>query len=145
MTGYTHAQSRPTLHNLMDRSPPGSSVHGIFQARILEWVAISSSRGSFQSRDRIHIPCVSCISRRMLYHWSTWEAKWGGGNAYFWISSTTSIFWYFTEGERLLGHHFWPQGLDWVTVSTRFSSHPMKTDAVLPPSHLKSCICHGKL
>ena len=38
------AQSRPTLRNLMDHSPPGSSVHGIFQARILEWVAIAFSK-----------------------------------------------------------------------------------------------------
>ena len=44
-------QSRPTLGNPMDCSPPGSSVHGIFQARILEWVAISFSRGSSQPRD----------------------------------------------------------------------------------------------
>ena len=40
-----------TLCNPMDCSPLGSSVHGIFQARILEWVAISSSRGSSPSRD----------------------------------------------------------------------------------------------
>ena len=40
------AQLYLTLCDLMDCSPPGSSVHGIFQARILEWVAISSSRGS---------------------------------------------------------------------------------------------------
>ena len=40
------AQSCPTLCDPMDHSPPGSSVHGIFQARILEWVAVSSSRGS---------------------------------------------------------------------------------------------------
>ena len=39
------AQSCPTLYDPMDRSPPGSSVHGIFQARELEWVAISFSRG----------------------------------------------------------------------------------------------------
>ena len=44
----------------MDWSPPGSSVHGIFQARILEWAAISSSRGSSWPRNRIHISCVSC-------------------------------------------------------------------------------------
>ena len=48
----------------MDCSPPGSSVHGIFQARILEWVAISSSRGSSPPRDRTH---VSFIGRRILY------------------------------------------------------------------------------
>ena len=45
------AQSCPTLCNLMDCSPPGSSVHGIFQARVLEWVAIAFSRGSSQPRD----------------------------------------------------------------------------------------------
>ena len=47
-------------------SPPGFSVHGISQARILEWVAVSFSRGSSQPRDQTH---VSCISRRVLYHW----------------------------------------------------------------------------
>ena len=40
------AQLSPTLCGLMDCSPPGSSVHGIFQAKILEWIAISFSRGS---------------------------------------------------------------------------------------------------
>ena len=45
----TVAQSCPTLWGPMDCSPPGSSVHGILQARILEWVAISFSRGSSQS------------------------------------------------------------------------------------------------
>ena len=45
------AQLRPTLRNPMDCSLPGSSVHGILQARILEWVAIPFSRGSPQSRD----------------------------------------------------------------------------------------------
>ena len=44
-------QSRPTLCNLVDCSPLGSSVHGILQARILEWVAISFSRGSSKPRD----------------------------------------------------------------------------------------------
>ena len=48
-------------------SPPGSSVHGIFQARRLEWVAISSSRGSFQLRDRTWVSCDLCIGRRILY------------------------------------------------------------------------------
>ena len=60
-----HAQSCPTLCNHTDHSLPASSVHGILQARILEWVAISSSRGSPQPRDRTHIPCMG---RRILYH-----------------------------------------------------------------------------
>ena len=54
-----------TLCGPMDCSPPGSSVQGIFQARILEWVAISSSRGSSQPRNRTR---VSCIGRQILYH-----------------------------------------------------------------------------
>ena len=45
----------PTLCNSMDCSPPGSSVHGISQARILEWVASSFSRGSSQPRNRTHV------------------------------------------------------------------------------------------
>ena len=53
----------------MDCSPPGSSVHGILQARILEGVAISSSRGSSQSRDRTCVSYVSCIGRQVLYHY----------------------------------------------------------------------------
>ena len=52
---------------------PGSSIHGIFQARILEWVAISYSRGSSLSRDRTCVSCISCIGRHVLYHGTTWE------------------------------------------------------------------------
>ena len=50
-----HAQLCPILCDSMDCSPLGSSVHGMFQARILEWVAICYSRGSFQPRDQTHI------------------------------------------------------------------------------------------
>ena len=56
-------QSCLTLCNPMDCSPPGSPVHGILQARILEWVAISFSRGFFQPRDPAWVSCVSCIGR----------------------------------------------------------------------------------
>ena len=52
-------------------SPPGFSIHGISQARILEWVAISVSRGSSPPRDRTH---VSAFDRQVLYQWATWEA-----------------------------------------------------------------------
>ena len=58
----------PTLFNSMDYSLPGSSVHGILQARILEWVATSSSRGSSQPRDRTCICYISFICRLILYH-----------------------------------------------------------------------------
>ena len=53
-------QSCPTLCNPMDCSLPGSSVHGIFQGRVLEWVAISFSRGSSQPRDQIRVSLIAC-------------------------------------------------------------------------------------
>ena len=65
------AKSYWTLLRPVDCSPPASSVHGIFQARILEWVAISFSRGSSWPRDRTCVFCVSCIGRQILYHWTT--------------------------------------------------------------------------
>ena len=49
---------RVQLCDSMDCSPPGSSVHGSFQARILEWIAMPSSRGSSQPRDRTRVSCV---------------------------------------------------------------------------------------
>ena len=60
--------SRPTLCDLMDCSLPGFSAHGIFHARILEWVAVCFSRESCQPRDRMCISCISCIGRRILCH-----------------------------------------------------------------------------
>ena len=61
-------QSRLTLCNPMDCNPPGFSVHGIFQARILEWVAISFSKGSSWGRDWTCMSYISCIGRCVLYH-----------------------------------------------------------------------------
>ena len=61
-----HAQLCLTLCNPMDCSPPGSSVHGISQARILEWVAISFSREYSLPRDRTHISCISALADRFF-------------------------------------------------------------------------------
>ena len=61
-------QSCLTLCDPMDCSPPGSSVDGILQARILQWVAMPCSRGSSQPKDRTHISYVSCTVRRVPYH-----------------------------------------------------------------------------
>ena len=61
-------QSCLTLRDPMDCSPPGSSVHGILQARILEWTAIPFSRGSSRPRDRTHVSYISCTGRQFLYH-----------------------------------------------------------------------------
>ena len=65
---YLVAQSCPTLCDPMDCRLSGSSVHGILQARNLEWVAVPSSRGSSQSRDQTCIFYVSCIGRQIVYH-----------------------------------------------------------------------------
>ena len=68
----------------MDCSPPSSSVHGISQARIQEWVASFFSRGSSQPRDWTHI---SCIGRQILYHWATREANVFPGDTATWSHS----------------------------------------------------------
>ena len=69
------AQLRPTPCSPMHCSPSGSSVHGISQARILERVAVSYSRGSFPPSNWTSVSYVSCIGRRVLYHCATsgWE------------------------------------------------------------------------
>ena len=71
-------QSGLTVSDPMNCSPPGSFVHGIFQARILEWVAKLSSRGSSQTRDRNQVSCIAGefftsepLGRTMFAHWET--------------------------------------------------------------------------
>ena len=66
------SQSCPTLCDPMDCGPPCFSVHWIFQVRILEWVAISSSGGIFPTQECTYI---FCIGRQSLYHRATWEAR----------------------------------------------------------------------
>ena len=78
------AQSCPTLCNPIDCSPPGSSAHEIFQARILESFAISFSRGSSQPRDQTQI---SCTAGRFFNDWATREAL------YITILSLNGNFW----------------------------------------------------
>ena len=74
---WSHSVVCPILFEPMDCSPPGSSVHGIFQARVLEWVAIPFSRGSSQPRDQTW---VSCIASRHFTVWATREVMWGWWN-----------------------------------------------------------------
>ena len=67
----------PIDYDPTDCSPPGSSVHGGAQAQILEWITISSFRGSFPPRDQTRVSCVSCTGRQIFFffnHWATWEA-----------------------------------------------------------------------
>ena len=75
------AQSCWTLWDPMHCSPPGSSVYGLFQARVLEWVSISFSRGSSQPRDQIW---VSRIAGRRFTIWATREAPWAHGTSLMW-------------------------------------------------------------
>ena len=63
----TVTQLHPTLCNPVDCNPLPFSFHGSFQTRILEWVAISYSRGSSWFRDQTHVSCISCIGRQILY------------------------------------------------------------------------------
>ena len=69
-------QSCSTLCDPMNCSSPGSSVHGIRQARILEWVAMPSSRGSSRPRDQTCISYVSCMASRFFTTSATWKPKW---------------------------------------------------------------------
>ena len=71
---FVVAKSCPTFCDLMSCSLPGSSIHEISQARILEWVAISSCRVSSRPRDGTWVSSVSCTGRQILYHCATWEA-----------------------------------------------------------------------
>ena len=76
MNIYSVVQLCPTFATQWTIAPPGSSVHGIFQARILVWVAISSSRRPSQSRDHT---CISCFGRWILYL--------GKGGFFTWLGS----------------------------------------------------------
>ena len=63
-------------------SPPGSSVHGVLQARILVWVAMPGSRGSSQLRDQTHVSYISCIGRWVFTTSTIWKAQGGSGFTY---------------------------------------------------------------
>ena len=70
-----HAQLCPIHCDPIDCSPPGSSVHGIFQARILEWVAISFSRGPSQPKYWTRIFMSPALAGRFFTTSTTWEAQ----------------------------------------------------------------------
>ena len=108
------AQSCPTLSNPMDCSPPGSSVHGIFQARVLEWGAISFSRESSQSRDWTRISRI--VGRRFTV-WATilklefsnfWPPSSNSSSPYFPCLLTTNLIFFYNFG------HFFNSTCEWV-------------------------------
>ena len=93
------AQLCPTLCDPMDCSPPGSSVHGVLQVRILEWVAIPFSRGSSQPRVRTH---VSCLASGFFYHWASWEAQVSGYKII--VRITLQLFFILSNQLQYFGH-----------------------------------------
>ena len=96
-------QSSLILCNPMGCSPPGSSVYGILQARIPEWVVTSSSRGSSWPRCRTLISRGSCIGGQALYHWATRQAA--------------ETFQGFLRG--IWGQQHWSPGRRWIHITGR--------------------------
>ena len=129
------AQSCPTLCDPMDCSPPGSSVHEIFQARILEWVAISFSRGSSQPRDWTW---VSCTAGRFFTNWATREAmymksivliiiakSWKQHNVHQLMNNKNVAFPY---NGRLISHR-----KEWSSDTCNYMDEPQKHDNLRKP------------
>ena len=106
------AQSWLTFCDFIYSSPPGSSVYRILQSRILEWVAISSSRGSCWPRDRTYIFCIGRWILYKLYHlcfWYPWEKDWNHPVLIFTLEVDLSVsvlamlaFWLILCSDRLL-------------------------------------------
>ena len=111
LTCFSHVQ----FCHPMDCSPPVSSVHEILQARILEWVAVPSSRGPSPSRDRIRVSYVSCTDRQVFSSSTTREA----------------------HNELLLSHK---KGRNWVRVSD--AGEPRACHAEWSRSERKTQILH---
>ena len=130
------AQSCPTLCNPMDCSLPGSSVHGIFQAKVLEWVAISFSRGSSQPRELNpgHPHCESERKWKSLSHvrlfvtpWTIWSmdlsrSEYGVGSlsllqGIFPIQGSDPGFLHSRQILNQLSHQGSPRILEWVAYS----------------------------
>ena len=122
------AQSCPTLCDPVDCSLPGFSVHGILQARILEWVTISFSRGSSQPRDWTQ---VSCIGGRCFNLWATREAH----TQKLYSNTYTQNFIYsshrFTEAPEAHSYN------KWLNVSMHVCS--VLSDSLWTPGHQEAC------
>ena len=104
------------LRNSMDYSPPGSSVHGILQVRILEWVAISYSKESSQPRNWTLISCVSLIGRQILYHCTTWETL------YIYIYMLYIYICCAVLSHSVVSDSLRPHGLEWVAMPSSIGS-----------------------
>ena len=151
------AQSCPTLWDPMDYSPPGSSVHAIFQARILEGIVISSSRRSSQSRDQTQ---VSCIAGRFFTMWATRERlcrssaykedqvkdeEYIGELYKHWEKLTMKIvesFYRDLKNKRVHELHNWPCYKQSLINIMSFISFPTLPIVHKQKPHLKLCMCY---
>ena len=129
------AQSCQTLCDSVDfviPSLPGSSVHRIFQSRILEWVVISSPRGCSRLRNQTHVSFPSCIGRWILYHCATWEAQRMHSVQFCSVQSLSRVQLFVTP---------------WITAhqaslsitNSRSSLRRTSIESVMPSSHLVLC------
>ena len=116
-----HAQSFRTLWDPIDCCPPSSSLHGISQARILEWVAISFSRAFSQPRNLTYQSFICCIGRQIVYHCTIWEAL-GRQTFLKYKFDHTSIF----------------QGLSMIQASSQNSTKDRKTLSYLSSAFSKA-------
>ena len=139
------AQTCPTLCDLMDGSLPGSSIHGIFQARILEWVAISFSGGSSQLRDRTR---VSCIAGKGFILWAMQSSQLHH-SLQTCLRSFQSGYWW-TSSQCLRSHRRKALHLAECCKSLTYCSFNLKKFSILPstlskPNHTcsvsESCQC----
>ena len=122
-------RSSPTLCDPMDCSPPDSSLRGILQARILEWVAISFSRTSSQARDQTRL---SCTVGRVFTYWVTREA----------LSTTPSLFLSFQPGMSSSDLIPVPRGsFSWIFLNPHPSKNiscPIQSTSLLPRATAQS-------
>ena len=134
-----------TLCDPMDSSPPGSSVWGILQARILEWVAMPSSRGPSWPRDRTQVSCV-LLCRQILYllsHQEVHRHRWGPGRTcgrWGWPGLDVSCTLTVALDHGLVSHWRWSSGVmgsPWQRVNTlipwKSSQYPSEGQAGFLP------------
>ena len=116
-----------TLCDPTDRCPLVPSVLGIFQARILEWVAISSFRASSQLRDQTYVSCISWVDRQILHHWGTWEAQ------DLFVVQLLSRVWLFVTSWTAVHLAFLSFTISWSLLKLT------STESVMPSNHLIHC------
>ena len=125
--------------NPTDCISPGPSVHWVLQARILEWVAMTSSRGSSRPRGWTHISYVSCISRWVLYHLGSPVCM------CMQVCSVTSVVskskswrkWLLLFSHSIMSDSLWPHGLLHDRLSCPTPCHGIYSD-----SYPSSWWCH---